>query len=184
MITASTDQRKTCDGWPALVSRADVRNGRQAHFSFHPLSEPPSAPQNLTGSVVDQNTVMLTWTGPKFLGGRNDTVYRIECDVCDPATSFVPAREGLNETQVVVTGLSPTTAYRFLVYAENGASGHDASQFSDISFTTDAASSPPRPSPPSSPSSSTNGMCKYLPGCVMHHLPFPDFRLPQDSRHR
>lgn len=136
-----------------------MRNGREAHFSFaRRLTEPPSAPQNLTGSVVDENTVMLTWSAPKFLGGRNDTAYRIECDVCDPSVSFAPARQALNETRVIVTGLSPATAYRFLVYAENGASGHDASQFSDISFTTDPASSlPARPSPPSSPASSTTG---------------------------
>ena len=127
-------------------------------------AEPPSAPQNLTGGVVDQNTVMLTWSAPKFLGGRNDTLYRVQCDACHSSVSFVPASERLNETRVLVTGLSPATAHRFLVFAENGASGHDASQFSDITFTTEpaSASAQPRPSPASPPSSSTNGLYKYL----------------------
>lgn len=39
VITGSTDQRKMCDGWPALVSEADVRNGRQAHFSSSSLTQ-------------------------------------------------------------------------------------------------------------------------------------------------
>ena len=110
--------------------------------------------------------MMLTWAAPRFTGGRNDTVYRIECDACDPSASFVPSRQGLNETRVLISGLSPLTTHRFLVYAENGASGHDASQFSDISFTTSAfttaavassAPSYPRPSPPAPSSSSTGG---------------------------
>ena len=162
------------------TSVAGVRDeGRRTHFSLpfslspslllaFPATEPPSAPQNLTGSVVDQQTVMLTWSAPKFLGGRNDTLYRIECDACDAvAASFVPAREALNETRVLVTGLSPATTYRFLVYAENGASGHDASQFSDVSLTTEAASGVL--SSPSSPSSSSKGTCvgSRLPSCLL-----------------
>lgn len=156
-------------------------DGSVIFLSFSP-SEPPSAPQNLTGSLVDENSVMLTWTGPKFLGGRNDTTYRIECDVCDASVSFAPSRQALNETRVMVTGLSPATTYRFLVYAENGASGHDASQFSDISFTTDGRSAHPRPSPASSPASSTTGKSTTR---LMHHPDLTGEPLPlQDLCHR
>lgn len=105
-----------------------------------PCTQPPSAPQNVTANFVDPLTVILSWVEPKFLGGRNDTIYRIDCDICGPSVSYVPQQEFLNETKVAVTGLSPQTNYRFLVYAENGASGHDSSQFTDISVKTQAIS--------------------------------------------
>lgn len=46
------------------------------------VSEPPSAPQNLTVNFVDQSTVILSWSPPQDLGGRLDTVYRMKCDAC------------------------------------------------------------------------------------------------------
>ena len=81
----------------------------------------------------------MTWTAPKYLGGRNDTVYRVACDFCPQNVNYVPAQENFNETKVVVSGLNPMTSYRFQVYAENGVSGYDTSQFVEITATTEAS---------------------------------------------
>lgn len=102
-------------------------------------TEPPSAPQNLTVNFNDQSTVILTWQPPKYLGGRNDTVYRVVCDMCSPSVNYVPAAEGFNETKAVISGLSPITKYKFQVYAENGVSGYDASQYAEVFATTEAS---------------------------------------------
>jgi ephrin-B len=102
-------------------------------------SEPPSAPQNLTVNFVDQSTVILSWSAPKYLGGRNDTVYRISCEGCSSSVTYVPSQENFNDTKVAVSGLNPVTTYRFLVFAENGVSGYDSSQFIDITVTTEAS---------------------------------------------
>lgn len=106
-------------------------------------AEPPSAPQNLTVNLVNQSTVILSWAAPKYLGGRNDTVYRINCEGCSSSVTYVPSQENLNDTKVAVSGLSPLTTYRFLVYAENGVSGYDSSQYVDISVTTEASGTRP-----------------------------------------
>ncbi|KAF7491603.1 Ephrin type-A receptor 4 [Sarcoptes scabiei] len=102
-------------------------------------TQPPSAPQNLTISFMDQSTVILTWSEPKYLGGRNDTVYRISCDYCPTTTTYVPSQENFNDTKITISGLNPMTSYHFQVYAENGVSGYDSSQFVEITATTEAA---------------------------------------------
>ncbi|RWS16488.1 ephrin type-B receptor 1-B-like protein [Dinothrombium tinctorium] len=102
-------------------------------------TQPPSAPQNLTLTLIDQFSVTLSWSPPKYNGGRNDTIYRVECDGCS-SVSYNPSQEhGLNETKITVSGLSPMTTYRFLVYAENGVSGHDPSQYAEITATTESS---------------------------------------------
>lgn len=108
-------------------------------FSFLFNLEPPSAPQNLTANLVDQSTVILSWSPPKYLGGRNDTVYRVSCEACSSSVTYVPAQENFNESKVIISGLNPITTYRFMVYAENGVSGYDSSQFVDITVTTESS---------------------------------------------
>jgi len=88
---------------------------------------------------VDQSTVILSWAAPKYLGGRNDTVYRISCEACSTSVTYVPSQENFNDTKVAISGLNPVTTYRFLVFAENGVSGYDSSQFIDITVTTEAS---------------------------------------------
>lgn len=102
-------------------------------------TEPPSAPVNLTVKNVDQSSVTLAWNPPKYLGGRNDTLYRVDCIQCPPTASYLPAQEGFNETKVTITGLNPYTTYRFMVYAENGVSGHEVSQYQEIAITTESS---------------------------------------------
>ncbi|XP_017482217.1 PREDICTED: ephrin type-B receptor 2-like, partial [Rhagoletis zephyria] len=102
-----------------------------------PCTQPPSAPQNLTISFVDHTTVILTWSPPKYLGGRNDTVYRVACEACSANVNYAPAQENFNETKVTISGLNAVTAYRLQVYAENGVTGYDTSQFVEVTATTE-----------------------------------------------
>uniref|UniRef100_T1IPM1 Uncharacterized protein n=1 Tax=Strigamia maritima TaxID=126957 RepID=T1IPM1_STRMM len=105
-----------------------------------PCTQSPTAPQNLTLSFVDQSAVILSWTSPLYLGGRTDTVYKVVCDACGPAVSYVPSQERFNETKVTIAGLNPVTTYRFLVYAENGVSEFSkTNKYVDITVTTEAS---------------------------------------------
>ncbi|XP_067128268.1 ephrin type-B receptor 2-like isoform X2 [Centruroides vittatus] len=104
-----------------------------------PCTQPPSAPQNLSVSFVDQSTVVLGWQSPSYLGGRLDLEYRIACDGCGSSVVYTPADRGFNETKVTVSGLNPVTSYRFQVYAENGVSSLGGSQYVDLTVTTEAS---------------------------------------------
>ncbi|XP_022236654.1 ephrin type-A receptor 7-like, partial [Limulus polyphemus] len=106
------------------------------HF---PCSQPPSAPQSLLVSFVDQSTVILTWQPPIHSGGRNDTTFRVVCDACSNAVSYVPSHTGFTETKVTISGLNPATTYGFQIHAENGVSSYSSSQFVDIAVTTAAS---------------------------------------------
>ncbi|XP_066905254.1 ephrin type-A receptor 4 isoform X5 [Halyomorpha halys] len=106
-----------------------------------PCTQPPSAPQNLTVSFMDQSTVSLSWTAPSFLGGRTDITYRIQCDICGQAVTYSPPTESFDETKVTISGLSPVTTYKFQVYSVNGVtsvSGSDG-EFVEITVTTEAS---------------------------------------------
>lgn len=103
-----------------------------------PCTQPPSAPQHLTVGYVDQNVVMLTWQPPRYLGGRSDLVYRVQCDLCVGVT-YSPARSSLNQTKVTISNLNPSTSYSIQVYAENGVSDRELSQFAEIKVTTESS---------------------------------------------
>uniref|UniRef100_A0A669D501 receptor protein-tyrosine kinase n=1 Tax=Oreochromis niloticus TaxID=8128 RepID=A0A669D501_ORENI len=114
-------------------------------------TQPPSAPQQLI-SVVNETSVVLEWTPPHRLGGRSDTSYSLDSQVCVPCASdvlFSPGQTGLKATRVVVSELRAHTHYTFIVHARNGvsqASGAGAAQSVSVSVTTNQAA----PSPVSS----------------------------------
>ncbi|KAL3270488.1 hypothetical protein HHI36_021030 [Cryptolaemus montrouzieri] len=105
-------------------------------------TQPPSAPQNLSVSFVDQSTVILTWSPPENQGGRHDIRYRIKCDACSLGlVQYSPSLPSFNETRITITGLNAVTTYRFQVFAENGVShlSTKAPEFADIVITTEAS---------------------------------------------
>jgi len=104
----------------------------------YPCTQPASAPQHLTVGYVDQNVVMLTWQPPKYLGGRNDLVYRIQCDLCVGVT-YSPGKSSLNQTKVTISNLNPSTTYTIQVFAENGVSDRELAQFAEIKVTTESS---------------------------------------------
>ena len=91
--------------------------------------------------------MVLSWSPPSFLGNRNDTIYKIECENCPKLPTFIPGQE-LNDTKVAITALNIATSYKFKVYAENGASGRQPSQFSDITVRMEGESGIYIPIPP------------------------------------
>ncbi|XP_044762766.1 ephrin type-B receptor 2 isoform X2 [Coccinella septempunctata] len=105
-------------------------------------TQPPSAPQNLSVSFVDQSTVILTWSAPENQGGRHDIRYRVKCDACSLGlVQYSPSQPSFNETRITITGLNAVTTYRFEVFAENGVSylSTKAPEFADIVITTEAS---------------------------------------------
>ena len=86
------------------------------------LSDPPSAPRNLTLTKVDRTSVTLSWSSPRDEGGWADTAYRIYCRNCGPEVRFNPSTETFQETFITMENLNPGTAYRVEVYCENGVS--------------------------------------------------------------
>ncbi|CAL8148179.1 unnamed protein product [Orchesella dallaii] len=105
-----------------------------------PCTKPPSAPQNLTLNFVDQSTVMLSWSPPKFLGGRQDTVYRVTCDSCSYGVAYNPNTERFNDTRITISGLNPVSHYHFKVYAENGVTAKAGEpEYVEIRVTTEAS---------------------------------------------
>lgn len=77
---------------------------------------------------------MLVWQAPKYLGGRNDTTYKVVCDNCDQtmATYSPNQLSNFSETRCVISGLMPQTSYRFTVFALNGVSGYDKAQSAEV----------------------------------------------------
>ena len=139
------------------------------------LPEPPSAPSNLTASIIDSNTVVLSWSPPSFLGNRNDTIYKIECENCPKVPTFIPGQE-LNDTRVAITGLNIAANYKFKVYAENGASGRQPSQFSDISVRMEGEISSYIPITTDDESTRTKG--NFSPAVLPFTLSFLHLSLP------
>ncbi|XP_034947517.1 ephrin type-A receptor 4-B isoform X3 [Chelonus insularis] len=105
-----------------------------------PCTQPPSAPQNLTVSFVDQSTVILSWNAPHMQGGRTDTTYRVVCDACSSNVKYIPNTEIFNDTKITITDLNAVQTYRFQVFAENGVSQMvKRSEYVDITVTTEAS---------------------------------------------
>jgi Eph receptor B1 len=85
-------------------------------------TRPPSAPRNLSLTSVDPNKVTLSWQAPRDEGSRQDTVYRVSCDLCGSGVTYSPTTPTFPQTFVSISGLSPLTTYRFTVFAMNGVS--------------------------------------------------------------
>lgn len=103
-------------------------------------TRPPSEPQNLTYRFVGKQTIALSWSPPLDEGGRSDMEYKIHCDICAKTVLFQPNARTITGTKVQVSGLLPSTEYRFKVFALNGVSGQSVQEesFSAITVTTDS----------------------------------------------
>ena len=91
----------------------------------------PSAPRNVTLTFVNQSAVEIRWLPPVVTGDHSHLYYDVSCckqynnhqncleDYCERDVSYIPNKEGLNVTQVIVADLSPFGNYSFKIYARN-----------------------------------------------------------------
>ena len=106
-------------------------------YTLNPFLEIPSAPTNAKVKFVNQSAVKLAWQLPEITGVQTDVYYDVECrmtcnndDVmncdetaCRRQVNYLPSKQGLNETHVVITHLSSFVTYEFRIYARNRVSG-------------------------------------------------------------
>lgn len=91
----------------------------------------PSAPRNATITFVNQSAVEIRWLPPVVTGDQTHLYYDVSCrkqyssnqkcleGYCERDVSYIPNKEGLNVTQVIVADLSPFGNYSFKIYAKN-----------------------------------------------------------------
>ena len=106
-------------------------------LNLNPILEIPSIPTNAKLTFVNQSAVKLVWLLPEITGVQTHVYYDVECrkacyddDVincdekaCESQVTYLPSKQGLNETHVVITHLSSFVTYEFKIYARNRVSG-------------------------------------------------------------
>nr|XP_039249727.1 ephrin type-A receptor 4-like [Styela clava] len=115
-----------------------------------PCTKPPSKPESVQ-YTVNETSVTIRWSSPKFTGGRTDITYSISCLRCDSTYSlcsacgdnvdYEPRGRFHSQRHVEIRELSPHTNYRFRIFSYNGVtkiSGKDPT-FSEILLKTSEA---------------------------------------------
>ncbi|XP_075577643.1 ephrin type-B receptor 2 isoform X7 [Pelecanus crispus] len=115
-----------------------------------PCTTIPSAPQAVISSV-NETSLMLEWTPPRDLGGREDLVYNIICKSCGSGrgactrcgdnVQFAPRQLGLTEPRIYISDLLAHTQYTFEIQAVNGVTDQSpfSPQFASVNITTNQA---------------------------------------------
>ncbi|XP_061538867.1 ephrin type-B receptor 3-like isoform X10 [Phycodurus eques] len=115
-----------------------------------PCTTVPSAPRNVISSV-NETSLVLEWSEPRDLGGRDDTFYNVickkclpergMCSRCDDNVDISPRHLGLTQRRVAVRNLQAHTQYSFEIQAVNGVSNKSpyTPQFSAVNITTNQA---------------------------------------------
>ncbi|XP_018612810.2 ephrin type-B receptor 3-like isoform X2 [Scleropages formosus] len=110
----------------------------------------PSAPRNVI-SNVNETSLVLEWTEPRDLGGRDDLVYNVickkclpdrgACSRCDDNVDIIPRHLGLTQRRVAVRNLQAHTQYSFEIQAVNGVSSKSpySPHFAAVNITTNQA---------------------------------------------
>ena len=93
----------------------------------------PSAPRNVHATFVNQSAVEIRWQPPLVTGDTSHVIYKVDCrkqcnindenncveESCGSGVSYIPNKDGLNVTQVIVRNLLSYMNYTFKVYAKN-----------------------------------------------------------------
>ncbi|XP_030072107.1 ephrin type-B receptor 3 isoform X2 [Microcaecilia unicolor] len=110
----------------------------------------PSSPRLLI-SNVNETSVVLQWSEPRDMGGREDLLYNAICKKClledrlctrcDDNVEFFPRQLGLIERRIYITNLMAHTRYTFEIQAVNGVSSKSLlpPQFASVNITTNQA---------------------------------------------
>ncbi|GAA6080395.1 ephrin type-B receptor 3 isoform X1, partial [Tachysurus ichikawai] len=110
----------------------------------------PSAPRNVI-SNVNETSLVLEWSEPKELGGRDDLLYNVickkcvtehgACTRCDDNVDMSPRHLGLMERRVAIRNLQAHTQYSFEIQAVNGVSNKSPypPHYTSVNITTNQA---------------------------------------------
>ncbi|XP_039888250.1 ephrin type-B receptor 3-like isoform X2 [Simochromis diagramma] len=110
----------------------------------------PSAPRSVISSV-NETSLVLEWSEPRDLGGRDDVLYNVickkclpdrgMCSRCDDNVDISPRHLGLTQRRVAVRNLQAHTQYSFEIQAVNSVSNKSpyTPQFSAVNITTNQA---------------------------------------------
>lgn len=94
----------------------------------------PTSPRNINVAYVAQSAIELRWLPPIITGDRTRVYYDVDCRMscdsddenaecvdkeCGSDVTYLPYKEGLKLTQVMVTNLSSFVNYGFKIYANN-----------------------------------------------------------------
>ncbi|XP_026786295.1 ephrin type-B receptor 3 isoform X1 [Pangasianodon hypophthalmus] len=137
----------------AASSICSCRNGFYRADSDTPdtaCTTVPSAPRNVI-SNVNETSLVLEWSEPKDLGGRDDLLYNVickkcvtergACTRCDDNVDVSPRHLGLVERHVAIRNLQAHTQYSFEIQAVNGVSNKSPHppQYTSVNITTNQA---------------------------------------------
>ncbi|XP_029987410.1 ephrin type-B receptor 3b isoform X4 [Sphaeramia orbicularis] len=135
------------------ASVCSCRNGyyrSDADSPDSPCTTVPSAPRSVISSV-NETSLVLEWSEPRDMGGRDDTFYNVickkclpergMCSRCDDNVDISPRHLGLTQRRVAVRNLQAHTQYSFEIQAVNGVSNKSpyTPQFSAVNITTNQA---------------------------------------------
>lgn len=124
-----------------------------ATYFLHPIlpfAAVPSAPRSVISSV-NETSLVLEWSEPRDLGGRDDVLYNVickkclpdrgMCSRCDDNVDISPRHLGLTQRRVAVRNLQAHTQYSFEIQAVNSVSNKSpyTPQFSAVNITTNQA---------------------------------------------
>ncbi|XP_015760258.1 PREDICTED: ephrin type-A receptor 4-like isoform X3 [Acropora digitifera] len=126
------EQMENRDGFCTACPAGTFNEGR----GFN-CTEIPSIARNTKVTFVNQSAVKLTWQLPEVTGYHTDVYYDVECrntcndndevncdeTACRGQVSYLPSKQGLHETHVLITHLSSFVTYEFRIYARNRVSG-------------------------------------------------------------
>lgn len=81
--------------------------------------------------------MVLTWDPPSDEGGRSDTQYKVECDVCSLHIAFSPQFPS-GQTNVTLSHLQQGSTYNIKIFAMNGVSNIslDTENYAEVSVST------------------------------------------------
>uniref|UniRef100_A0A8C5E9E7 Ephrin type-B receptor 3 n=1 Tax=Gouania willdenowi TaxID=441366 RepID=A0A8C5E9E7_GOUWI len=135
------------------ASLCSCRNGyyrSDTDSADSPCTTVPSAPRNVI-SIVNETFLVLEWSEPRDMGGREDIFYNVickkclpergVCSRCDDNVDISPRHLGLTQRRVAVRNLQAHTQYSFEIQAVNGVSNKSpyTPQFFAVNITTNQA---------------------------------------------
>ncbi|XP_060028070.1 ephrin type-B receptor 3 isoform X2 [Erinaceus europaeus] len=157
-VEVSVPLKLYCNGdgeWMVPVGACTCATGYEPASKESQCRAVPSPPRGVI-SNVNETSLILEWSEPRDLGGRDDLLYNVickkcrggpglggapTCSRCDDNVEFEPRQLGLTERRVHISHLLAHTQYTFEVQAVNGVSGKSPlpPRYAAVNITTNQA---------------------------------------------